>query len=74
MAVKRLALDGDRFPLEAERPTVVRDDANGANGMTRDLEGRLAVCEQGSHVDPARISRLDPRTGRSDIVVDEWLG
>ena len=74
VAIKRLALDGDRFPLEVERLTVVRDDANGVNGMTLDLEGRLVVCEQGSRAEHARISRFDPRTGRIDLVVDGWQG
>ncbi len=74
VAIKRLALDGDRFPLETERLTVVRDHANGANGMTLDLDGRLVVCEQGSRAEHARISRLDPKNGRTDIVVDGWQG
>ncbi|HEU0335562.1 MAG TPA: hypothetical protein VFR43_03355, partial [Gaiellaceae bacterium] len=43
--------------------TVVLPDANNANGMTLDREGRLVICEQGSRTTPARISRLDLVTG-----------
>src|SRR5256885_79195 len=45
--VKRLELDGDRFPLEPERIETVRANANAANGMTLGLDGHLLVCEQG---------------------------
>ena len=48
VAIKRLALDGDRFPLEPERLSVLRPTSNAANGMALDLEGRLFVCEQGT--------------------------
>jgi len=74
VGVKRLALDGDRFPLEPERVEVVRADANAANGMTLGLDGRLLVCEQGTRSGHARISRLDPATGISGTVVDGWRG
>lgn len=58
VAIKRPALDGARFPLEPDRVLVMRANANAANGMAVDLEGRLVVCEQGSPVQPAAISRL----------------
>jgi gluconolactonase len=74
VAVKRLQLDGPRFPLGRERVTVVRADGNFANGMTADHEGRLVVCEQGSHSRPARISRLDPVTRATATLVDSWHG
>ena len=51
--IRRLALDGDRFPLEPGRITTVRADANAANGMTLAPDGRLLVCEQGSMTRPA---------------------
>lgn len=73
-AIKRLALDGERFPLESERLSVVVEQANVANGMTLDREGRLVVCEQGTSATPARISRLDPATGTAETIVDEWAG
>jgi gluconolactonase len=57
VAVRRLALDGRRFPLEPERVTTVRADANVANGMALDLGGRLVVCEQGTRSQPAAITR-----------------
>ena len=63
VSIKRLALgDGS--------VSVVREQANQANGMALDLEGRLVICEQGTFAEPARISRLDPRTGRYEIVAD----
>jgi gluconolactonase len=61
--------------LELERPdeaAVVVADANGANGMTSDPDGRLIVCEQGSRWQPARISRFDRVTGERLTLVDEW--
>jgi gluconolactonase len=57
VAVRRLALDGRRFPLEPGRIETVRDDANVANGMALDLHGRLVVCEQGTRSRPAAITR-----------------
>jgi gluconolactonase len=74
VAIKRLALDGDRFPVEAERVTVVRPSANAANGMALDLEGRLVVCEQGTRSQHAAITRLDRKTGSVHTVVDAWGG
>src|SRR6266498_2753976 len=53
VAIKRLALDGGRFPLEPGRITTVRAHANVANGMALDAEGRLVVCEQGTRWQPA---------------------
>jgi gluconolactonase len=47
VAIRRLALDGRRFPVAPGRITTVRDAANTANGMALDAEGRLVVCEQG---------------------------
>jgi gluconolactonase len=57
VAVRRLALDGRRFPLSPDRISTVRDDANVANGMALDREGRLVVCEQGTQTRPAAITR-----------------
>ena len=68
VSIKRLALDGARFPVEPERITVVRESANVANGMALDLEGRLVVCEQGTRSQHAAISR-----DRVPLV-DEWRG
>jgi gluconolactonase len=72
--ISRLALDGERFPLEPERISVIRVDANSANGMTLGADGRLLVCEQGSRLEPARISRVDRVTGEAETVVEDWGG
>jgi gluconolactonase len=74
VAVKRVALDGERFPLGPERVTIVRAAANAANGMAMGPDGRLLVCEQGSMTEPARIGWLDPATGQAGTVVDAWGG
>ena len=72
VAIKRLALDGLRFPLGPERISVLRGSANAANGMALDLDGTLVVCEQGTPSDHARISRIDRAGGDVETVVDEW--
>jgi gluconolactonase len=74
VAIKRLALDGERFPLEPDRVTVLRPDANSANGMALDESGALVVCEQGSHAKDAAITRVDPVTGETTTLVDSWEG
>ena len=74
VAVRRLALDGDRFPLDPGRLSTVRAATRAANGMTLDREGRLVVCEQGTRAEPARIARLDRATGAVETVVDAWGG
>jgi gluconolactonase len=73
-AIGRLALDGERFPLEPERLSIVRPAANMANGMTADHQGHLIVCEQGTRSEHARIGRFDPATGETGTVVDRWHG
>jgi gluconolactonase len=66
VAIKRLLLaDGS--------VSVVRADANMANGMTLDREGRLLVCEQGTLDAPARITRLDRTTGQVETLVEANL-
>jgi gluconolactonase len=72
--VKRIALDGERFPLEAERVSTVREDANVANGMTLDLEGRLLACEQGTRSQHAAVTAFDRASGRVATLADEWRG
>jgi gluconolactonase len=74
VSVRRLALDGRRFPLEPRRLTTLRAPANAANGMTLDREGRLVICEQGSYREPAAITRLDRGTGAIETVVDHAEG
>jgi gluconolactonase len=66
-AIKRLAL-ADRSV------SVVAADANRANGMTLDQEGRLVICEQGGFSMPARISRLDLASGELETLADAFEG
>lgn len=49
-------------------------EANMANGMTLDRQGRLLICEQGSHQTAARISRMSLKTKKVETVVDHWFG
>jgi gluconolactonase len=74
VAVKRVALDGDRFPVGAEGVSTLRAAANAANGMTLDAQGLLVVCEQGTRSQHAAITRLDRSTGSVETVVDSWGG
>lgn len=74
VSIKRLALNGDQFPVSAERISVVRESANVANGMTLDGEGQLVICEQGTRAEPARISRMNRQSGVTETLVDEWRG
>ena len=55
--------------------TVVRADANTANGMTLDREGRLRRLRAGDARDRGRASRrLDRSTGTSETLVDAYDG
>jgi gluconolactonase len=74
VAVRRLQLQGDEFPRGAGDVSTVREPANMANGMALDQAGCLLVCEQGTRFEHGRISRLDPRTGCRETMVDKWQG
>lgn len=63
-----------RLDLTSGDVTVLVDDANRANGMALDRRGRLVICEQGTLTEPARISRLDRRSGERETVVDQVDG
>jgi len=67
VAIKRLDLDSHGV-------SVVRADANVANGMTLDPSGCLLVCEQGTLSLPAQISRFDYNDGHVETVVDSYNG
>jgi gluconolactonase len=69
-SILRIALDGLR-PVGPDAVTVLRADANVANGMTADAAGRLIVCEQGT---PARITAVDRATGQATTLVDSYRG
>jgi gluconolactonase len=71
--VRRDAVAIKRLSLADRSVSVVRADANMANGMTLDREGRLLVCEQGTLETPARITRLDRATGTVETVVEADL-
>lgn len=66
-------LDIKRLDLDVGSVSLVRPDANVANGMALDLEGRLVVCEQGDRSRPAAITRTDRATGEVvERVTDSW--
>jgi gluconolactonase len=67
VAIKRLS-------LRSGEVSVLRADANRANGMALHPDGRLVVCEQGSRFAPARISLVDRATGAAETLVDGWGG
>jgi gluconolactonase len=69
-SIRRLELDG----LEAFAVATVREQANGANGMTLGLDGRLLVCEQGSRSQPARITAVDRDSGAAETLVESLSG
>lgn len=77
-SVPRASADGPIVDIRRLGPqgvlTVVRANANAANGMALDARGRLIVCEQGSMCEPARIARVDRRTGASETLVERWQG
>ena len=66
----RPVVDIKRLDLETGETSVVRRDANVANGMALMPDGRLLVCEQ----DPARLTLVDRRSGRAEALVDSWEG
>jgi gluconolactonase len=74
VAIRRLQLDGLRFPPAPSRITTVRADANVANGMFLDRDGSLVVCEQGTLTTPARISRVDTAIGAAETIVAGFGG
>jgi gluconolactonase len=73
-AIKRLSLDGLNLPVDPSRLSTLQVPAHMPNGMTLGPDGCLVVCEQGTRSAPARISRVDPVTGRVDTLVDNWGG
>jgi gluconolactonase len=74
VAIRRLALDGDRLQLGNERVTTVRATTLAANGMTLAPDGRLLVCEQGSLEQSAAITAVDRATGATQTILDASRG
>src|SRR5215471_2774026 len=74
VAIRRLQLDGLRFPLNSSALTTLREETDCANGMFLGRDGRLYVCEQGNLSEPARISTVDRVTGAAATLVDSLDG
>jgi gluconolactonase len=72
--IRRLALAGCSFPAAPSALSTLPAPVHMPNGMALGHDGHLVVCEQGTLSAPARISRVDPRTGRVDTIVDGWAG
>ena len=72
--VRRETVAIKRLELADGTVSVVRADANQANGMALGLDGALVVCEQGTFAEPARISRVDRATGAAEPLVEEVDG
>jgi gluconolactonase len=62
-----------RLELATGTETVLRADANMANGMALAPDGRLVVCEQGTHETLARITAVDRASGSVEVLADEGL-
>jgi gluconolactonase len=72
--VRRDRVQIKRLELDSGRVSIVRADANMANGMALDGEGRLVICEQGTREQPAAITRMDLATREVETVVDAYQG
>ena len=68
--MNRIGLDGERFPPESDRITVVPADVITPNGMTAAPDGTLVLCDQGDLTHEARLTRLNPCTGATAAGVD----
>ena len=79
-ATTNVPLAGDRnvsigrLDLDPPRISTFAAETDMANGMTLDREGRLLICQQGTRRRPARITRMDLETKRSETVVESWSG
>jgi gluconolactonase len=69
-SVRREEVALRRVDLASGAVTTLLERTGMANGMTLAPDGALLVCEQGTRERPARISRVDRRTGASEPVVD----
>jgi gluconolactonase len=64
-----------RLDVASRALSTLREISNMGNGMTLDRQGRLLVCEQGTKIHRARISRIDFKEPKvTETVVDEWFG
>ena len=72
--VRRERVSIKRLALPDRSVSVVREDANTANGMALAPDGRLVVCEQGTLTTPARITLVDRATGGTEPIVEAFDG
>lgn len=66
-----LMLPGGKGPVQTFREPSYR-----ANGLLLDPEGRLLACESGNAAQgiPARVTRTDLKTGRVEVLADNYQG
>lgn len=74
VAIRRIALAGERWGLSPERVSTLPASTTRANRMTAGPDGTLLVCEQGDLTHPARISRVETRTASTTAYVEHWKG
>src|SRR5690242_13904055 len=55
--------------VPGEKPTVFRENSNGANGNVFDAQGRLYSCESRTR----RVVRMDKK-GDIQVLADKWEG
>jgi gluconolactonase len=55
--------------VPGEKPTVFRENSNGANGNTFDAQGRFYTCESRTR----RVVRMDKK-GNLQVIADKWEG
>jgi len=55
--------------VPGEKPTVFRENSNGANGNAYDAQGRLYTCESRKR----RVVRMDKK-GEIQVLADKWEG
>jgi gluconolactonase len=55
--------------VPGEKPTVFRENSNGANGNAYDAQGRLYTCESRTR----RVVRMDKK-GEIQVLADKWEG
>lgn len=71
--VRRDVVPIRRLDLASRTVSTIRADATQANGMALGLDGRLVVCEQGTHTEPARITAVDRATGTVEVLAEDGL-
>eukprot|EP00246_Nothoceros_aenigmaticus_P003415 TRINITY_DN1456_c0_g1_i2.p1 TRINITY_DN1456_c0_g1~~TRINITY_DN1456_c0_g1_i2.p1 ORF type:complete len:384 (+),score=61.24 TRINITY_DN1456_c0_g1_i2:228-1379(+) len=62
-----------KLDLGTKVVSTVVEDTDFGNGLVLDHQGQLLVCEQGKIDVPGHIQRVDPRTGNSTRIADNWF-